>query len=156
MYKKIMSPVDGSEFAECSLEHVREIATGCHAQEVVLLTVIEPFPPTPGFSEDWRLKLEKEAQAEAEDYLAKLTDRLNLRSEGITVQTVVVHGRPAGNILKYASENKVDLIIMSTHGESGVLHWVFGSVIERVLHNSLVPVLVVSPPARRIGQLQGQ
>ncbi len=152
MYKKILSPVDGSELAECSLEHVREIATGCHVPEVVLLMVIEPFPPTPGFSEEWRLKLEKDAEAEAEGYLTKLADRLNLGSEDITVQTVVVHGRPAGNILKYASGSKVDLIIMSTHGESGVLHWVFGSVAEKVLSHSPVPVLIVSPPARTTGQ----
>lgn len=149
MYKKILSPVDGSELAECSLEHVREIATGCHVPEVVLLMVIEPFPPTPGISKDWRLKLEKEAQAEAEDYLTKLADRLNLGSEDIAVQTTVVHGKPAGNILKYASGNNVDLIIMSTHGESGVLHWVFGSVAEKVLRHSPVPVLIVSPLASR-------
>lgn len=149
MYKKILSPVDGSEVAECSLEHLKEIAAGCHADEVVLLTAIEPLPPATGINESWHLKIKKEAEAEARDYLNKLVDRLNLKSSGITVQTVVVHGRPAGNILKYASQNKVDLIIMSTHGRSGIFQWVFGSVAEKVLRHSPVPVLIVSASASR-------
>ena len=77
--------MDGSEFAECSLEHLKSVATGCNVPEVVLLTVVEPFPPTTGISEDWRRKLEKEAEAEAEDYLTKLAERLDLKKEGITV-----------------------------------------------------------------------
>lgn len=149
MYKKILSPVDGSEVAECSLDHLKEIAAGCHAEEVVLLTAIEPLPPAAGINESWRLKLEEESEAEAKDYLNKLVDRLNLKSAGINVQTVVVHGRPAGNILKYASQNKVDLIIMSTHGRSGIFQWVFGSVAEKVLRHSPVPVLIVSASASR-------
>jgi nucleotide-binding universal stress UspA family protein len=152
MYKKILSPMDGSEFAECSLEHLKSIATGCNVPEVVLLTVIEPFPPTTGISEDWRNKLEKEARAEAEDYLTNLAERLNLKKENVTIKTAIAHGRPAGNILKYASENKVDLIIMSTHGRSEVSRWFFGSVAEKVLRHSPVPVLIASPIVCRANQ----
>jgi nucleotide-binding universal stress UspA family protein len=152
MYKKILSPMDGLEFAECSLEHLRSIATGCNVPEIVLLTVIEPFPPTTGISDDWRNKLEKEAQAEAEDYLTKLVERLNLNKENVTIKTAIARGRPAGNILKYASEHNVDLIIMSTHGRSGVLRWVFGSVANKVLRHSPVPVLIASPIACRANQ----
>ncbi|UCD83589.1 MAG: universal stress protein [Deltaproteobacteria bacterium] len=150
MYKKILVPVDGSEFSECSLDHVKNIAIGCKVPEIVLLMVIEPFHPTAGISEDWRKKLEQDAQTEAEDYLAKLSDRLELKNEGIKIKTEIVHGRPAGNILKYASENNIDLIIMSTHGMSGVSHWIFGSVTERVLHHSPVPVLIASPASCRV------
>ncbi|UCD85735.1 MAG: universal stress protein [Deltaproteobacteria bacterium] len=149
MYKKILAPVDGSEFAECSLDHVREVAAGCGAKEVIFILVIEPFPPSAGLAEDWRLKLEKDAQADAEAYLAKLVDHLNLKSKKIEVKTIIVHGKPARNILKYASENEVDLIIMATHGRSGLSHWVFGSVAERILRHSHVPVLIVTPPEFR-------
>ncbi len=152
MYKKILSPMDGSEFAECSLEHLRSIATGCNVSEIVLFTVIEPFPPTTGISEDWRNKLERESRAEAEDYLTKLAQRLDLKENNVTIRTAVAHGRPAGNILKYASENNVDLIIMSTHGRSGVSRWVFGSVANKVLRHSPVPVLIASPIACRANQ----
>ena len=75
-----------------------------------------------------------------------------LKSQGLTARTAVVSGNPSEEILDFAGKNQVDLIIMSTHGRSGVSRWVMGSVTDRVLRHSMVPVLAVSPPGCRGGQ----
>ncbi len=151
MYKKILAPLDGSEFSECSLEHVRAVATGCQVPEVILLSVVEPVAPHAyaEASAEWMANAEKTAQEEIKDYLSQLADKLN--KEGVAAQTAVILGRPADKILDYANKNQVELIIMSTYGRSGVSRWVFGSVADRVLRHSAVPVLIVSPPGCRVG-----
>ncbi len=148
MYKKILAPLDGSELSECSLEHIRSVATGCHVPEVLLLWVVEPLRQVVELGEDWRRKAETRIQSEAENYLSKLAD--DLKKEGVAAEAVVVSGRPADMILDYANQNQVDLIIMSTHGRSGVSRWFLGSVAEKILRHSLIPVLTVSPPGCRI------
>mgnify|MGYP001044478402 CR=1 FL=1 len=142
MYKKILAPLDGSELAERALEHVRTVTKGRRAPKVILLQVI-PFPAHPAHTlSDELIRSESEkAEANARDYLAKVAD--SLRADGIAVETAIVRGGPAEEILDYAKENKVDLIVMSTHGRSGVSRWVFGSVAERVLRHSATPVLIV-------------
>ena len=152
MYKKILAPLDGSGFSECSLEHVKAVATGCQVPEVVLLMVVEPIK-TIAYAEtsgDWVAEKEKQNQTEAENYLSKLVE--NLRGEGVAVQTAVVHGNPAEEILDYAKNNQVGLIVMSTHGRSGISRWAFGSVTDRVLRHSAVPVLITQPPGRIRGE----
>jgi len=151
VYKKILAPLDGSEFSECSLAHIRAIATGCHVPEVVLLMVVEPIK-TIAYAEtsgDWVAEKEKQNQAYAEDYLSQMADKL--KKEGIAVQTVVAHGVPADEILNYAQNNQADLIIMSTHGRSGISRWAFGSVTDKVLRHSTAAVLTTSPAGCRIG-----
>lgn len=149
MYKRILAPLDGSEFSECSLEHVRAIATGCHVQEVILLRVIEPAQQVYGIDEDFLRKATQTAVASAKDYLAKLAD--SLKKEGIATQTVVIQGKAADEILDFANKNQVDLIVMSTHGRSGVSRWVLGSVADRIIRHSTAAVLIASPPGCRIG-----
>lgn len=149
MYKKILVPLDGSEFSESILEHVTAIATGCSVPEVILLTAIEPFPPQ--YFQDypvddkWLQKVEKEALTAATSYLASVAQKL--KTEGVNTQSVIVEDRPAEAIMDYAAKNNVDLIIMSTHGRSGVSRWVFGSVADKVIRNSTVPVLAAPPTA---------
>ena len=147
MYKKILAPLDGSQFSECSLEHVKAIATGCHVPEVVLLRVVELPQQLYEVYPDWLRDTHQKAHAGAKDYLATVAD--NLKKEGIAVQTAVSQGRPEDEILDYAKKNQIDLIIMSTHGKSGVSRWVMGSIADRVVHHSTVPVLIVSPPGCR-------
>ena len=152
MYKKMLAPLDGSGFSECSLEHVRTVAIGCQVPEVVLLMVVEPIK-TIAYAEtsgDWVAEKEKHNQAEAEKYLSELAE--NLEGEGVVVQAAVVHGNPAEEILDYAKNNQVGLIVMSTHGRSGISRWAFGSVTDRVLRHSAVPVLITPPPGRISGE----
>ena len=156
MYKKILVPLDGSEFSECSLEHVKAIATGCQVPEVVLLRVVEPVIPyveagSQQMAEQIAKELataEKRAREEAENYLAKAVAKL--KKEGIAARPTVVRGKPAEKILDYTNKNQVDLIIMSTHGRAGISRWAMGSVTDRVLRHSTIPVLIASPPGCRL------
>jgi len=146
VYNKVLVPLDGSDFSECSLEHVKAIVTGCKVADVVLLWAIEPVPP---IGEGWPMvDFEKAVQDQAKDYLARMSDKL--KKEGLAVQTAIVKGRAADAILDYARKNNVDLIIMSTHGRSGVSRWVMGSVTDKVVRHATIPVLTVSPPGCRI------
>jgi len=151
MYKKILAPLDGSKLSECSLDHVTAIAKGCAVPSVVLLHVVEP--PEGYAAEYTRIsaeaidKVKKEFQAKTENRLAKVADKL--KKNGVNVSTVTVEGKPSDEILNYADKNQVDLIIMSTHGSSGLTRWAFGSVSDKVIRHSPVPVLVVAPPGCR-------
>ncbi len=150
MYQKILVPLDGSEFSECVLNHVRAIATECHVPQVVLLGVAEPISYQVYYMvgiEDRVRDMQKETEKYVESYLSKAAD--SLKEDGLAVQTVVVSGRPAEEILDYANKNQVDLIIMSTHGRSGVSRWVVGSVTDKVVRHSVAPVLTISPPGCR-------
>lgn len=152
MYQKILTPLDGSEFSECSLAHLKAIATGCHVPEVVLLAVVEPVPHEGAIAaqlgDDWYKNAEKGAREHLEKYLARVAD--SLKKEGIPVSTIVAQGVPAEEILEYADKNHVDLIIISTHGRSGIVRWAMGGVADRVVRHSKVPVLVAAPRACRI------
>jgi len=146
MYKKMLVPLDGSEFSECVLDHVRAIAIGCQVPEVVLLGVAEPITHQVYYMvgiEDRVGDMQKETEKYVASYLSKAAD--SLKKDDIAVQTAVVSGRPAEEILDYANKNQVDLIIMSTHGRSGVSRWVLGSVTDRVVRHSIAPVLTIAP-----------
>ena len=74
----------------------------------------------------------------------------DLNKDGVAAETAVVSGKPAEAILDYAKQNQVELIIMSTHGRSGVGRWAFGSVADRILRYSVAPVLLIPPAGCRI------
>ncbi|HET6453423.1 MAG TPA: universal stress protein [Armatimonadota bacterium] len=144
MYKQILIPLDGSELAEGAISHAMEIAKAFKAK-VTLLSVVEPVAvyPQPGavgpvvsVSMDVQDEVGKVAE-----YLDGVADKL--RQEGIDVLRVVREGDPAGQIVDYAHLNQVDLIVMSTHGRSGIQRLVYGSVAEHVLHHATVPILLV-------------
>ena len=153
MYKKILAPLDGSEFAECILEHVRAIGAGCKVPEIVLLRVVEPLSAetvaalaTAG--NDYLREALLDSQKEARAYLENKKEEL--AKDGLSVQTVTVDGDPATEILDYAGKNGVDLILISTHGKSGIARWFFGSVAQKVLSHAMAPVLMTSPPGCRV------
>ena len=146
MYKKILAPMDGSEFSECVLAHIQAIAVGCKVPEVVLFRAIEPVQ-TPYISNDIFEEAEERAIAEIKDSFNRITEKLE--AEGISASQVIVKGYAANEILEYAEKNNVDLIIMSSHGSSGFIRWTLGSVTEKVTRHSSAPVLVVAPKACR-------
>ena len=142
MYKKILVPLDGSDLAECVLPHVESIAKGCGVQEVMFLRVVEPLSRTVGpyITEEDVQSMNSQNRAAAENYLRQLVKRT--KYSGVTIRSEVV----AGSIADYANKNGVDLIIIATHGRSGVSRWVWGSVADRVLRSASVPVLMVRAP----------
>ena len=142
MYQKILVPLDGSAVAECALIHARTVAIGLQVPEVVLMGSVEPLHR---LREVLQPKALAKTEVEADLYLKKVAE--DMKKEGITATTVLkISDDPATEILNYVQNNDVGLIIMSTHGRSGVTRWVLGSVADRVIRRSAVPVLAVSPP----------
>jgi nucleotide-binding universal stress UspA family protein len=152
VYQKILAPLDGSELAECTLEHLRTLVLGCGIPEVVLLRVIEPLPPrmlgsVAHVTSDILIDMENEGEKEAQRYIRNIAKIL--KKEGINATPVLLTGHPAEEILNYANTNDVDLIIMSTHGRSGIKRLLMGSVTNKILSNSLVPILTIIPKGYR-------
>lgn len=151
MYNKILVPLDGSENAECILEHVKAVATGCHVPDVVLLRVIESFPAyymDYRISEEFIRQSQDAAKADAREYLTKTADKMT--KQGMSVSTQVIEGKAADSILDYSIKNSVDLIIMATHGRTGISRWALGSVADKVVRTSNAPVMVVAPASCRV------
>ena len=148
MYEKIVVPLDSSKLAECVLPHVEALARGCQVKEVVFVSVVEPLAPVAG--EGYVLDaqdvdaIEVEMKASAEDYLSKLVART--RYNGVRIDWKVLSGKVAETVSGFASSNGADLIVIATHGRSGVSRWVWGSVADRILRSSCVPVLMVRAP----------
>jgi nucleotide-binding universal stress UspA family protein len=161
MFQKILVPLDGSKLAECALPYAEEIARGCKANCLVLVSVTERLSgrtSAPEIRAAYRAtdrtdlsgagpevkvtfgKLEKQAQR----YLDRWVKSLGAR--GISAQAEVLMGNPAQEIAAFAEENSVDLIVMSSHGRSGPSRWTHGSVAEKVFRASCVPILMVRAP----------
>ncbi len=156
MYKKILVPLDGSELAECVLPHVESVAREGGVQKVVFLRVVEPAHLPVGVLSDGggtfteqdaervRDQADKVNKKDAENYLDQVVSRI--KHDGVSIQSEVIIGRDAESIADYATQNEVDLIIIATHGRSGVSRWVWGSVADRVLRSACVPVLMIRAP----------
>lgn len=150
MYRNILVPLDGSELAERSLKHALEIASAGKGR-LILLTVVEPVNPglifsTGGFgkgAEDLLDGLIEQKETEAKEYIVGLVARF--KNIEVELQTVLKTGKAAEEIIKFADSNNVDLIIMSTHGPSGINRLVMGSVTDEVIRSSRVPILVIPP-----------
>lgn len=149
MYQKVLVPLDGSELAECVLPHLGIIAGGCGLQDIVLLRVVRPFTPVASYLGDSVSTVDitginEDAMKTAKNYLKQLAEKLIY--PGVTVRWEVVTGNEADSIAEYATNNEVDLILIATHGRSGVSRWVMGSVADRVIRSACVPVLMVRAP----------
>ena len=141
MYKKILVPLDGSELAENAIKHVEIFIGTKKIQEVVLLQVIERSAGTLyNLETDIKERIEKGIK----DYLGGIADAF--REHGINVKSIVKYGDAAETILNYVDENNIGIIIMSTHGRSGISRFLAGSVAERVMRHSTVPILIIPPP----------
>jgi nucleotide-binding universal stress UspA family protein len=163
MYNRILAPLDGSKTAENSLQHLEELISGCRVSEIVLLTVFEKTsPPVLEFGNQRQVneifhnwdEAQQQARQMAEKYLETVS--ASLTNKGVSVQKVLIQAElnqsVAEIILKYAEENDIDLIVMSTHGRSGITRWAFGSVADRVVRHSKIPVLTIAPVGARTGQ----
>ena len=153
MYKKIMVPLDGSELAECVLPHVESFIEGCKVKQFVFVRVVEPATVFYGgdytISSDILREKEIVVQENARDYLAQVLDRLDYKSADL--QAEVLTGHIADSLVDYAENNEFDLILIATHGRSGVRRWVRGSIADKVLRSSNIPVLMVRAPGSEGG-----
>jgi len=133
-------PLDGSELSEAVLPYVKTLAKqqGAESMNVVLFGVSEPLVESGYYIPDVPMKMD-----DLKKYLAK--EERQLKDAGLSVRSEVRKGRPAEQIIKYAREKPFNLIVMSTHGRSGLGRWVFGSVADKVLHTASSPILLVKP-----------
>ncbi len=162
MYNKILVPLDGSKLSECAIDHIDSIAN-VKSSELVLLNILEltqPFSSMVEFQgsreaavrmeQEWQ-KVENQNYQKAQDYLNKEAEALKFK--GIQAKIVVVKPEPgkgtAETILDYSQNNNIDLVVMSTHGRSGISRFTMGSVADRVVRHSKVPVLIVAPAGCR-------
>lgn len=139
MFKRILIPLDSSKLAESVLPHLVAVARTCKP-EVHLLRVLEPFGVTARMRlidpVDWQIR-----KAEAESYLTEIAEKL--QDSGLRVSTELFEGRPAEKIIECAHSWDADLILMSSHGQSGLSPWNVSSVVQQVIlraHRSLMIV----------------
>ncbi len=150
MYRKVLVPLDGSELAECALSEVRTLAKDRCLGEVILLNAVGVDIPWDEMDKgiDFHAMRQKVLQA-SERYLVEVQSRL--LSEGLQARVESLEiNRPDQAIIDYVKKNGVDLIVMATHGYTGMKKMLLGSVALRVLHESPVPVLLVRPESCRV------
>lgn len=150
--KRLLLPLDGSPFAETPIPFIEELTKGTKT-EIVLTTVCEP-PLVPSYGDrpinpTWkkhRDKLWAETQKQAAEYLNKVKSKLEKRGMQIKAQVIPGDlGRVAESIMQTAQKEKINMITMTTHGRSGVSRWVYGGVANRIVEQSVQPVLLIRP-----------
>ena len=138
MYERILVPTDGSSGVERAVEHAVDLAR-TYGAELHVLNVVNIASLSAGVN--------SEAVVEnLEDQGEELTYRVAEQATDAGVEDVtceVTHGIPHQAILDYAEEEDVDLVVMGTHGRTGLEHYLLGSVTEKVVRTSDVPVLTV-------------
>ena len=136
LFDRILVPLDGSALAESVLTQVRRLLA--HRDAELLLLQVVTMPPSTEADAGEPLDL---LWGRATEYLSKVAARLS--EEGFRVRPKIVEGFPANRILDVARRERATLIAMSTHGRTGISRWVFGSVTEKVLRASPIPVLAI-------------
>ena len=154
MYKEILAPLDGSDESASSLPTVRQLATALSAR-VHLLQVssqVENFAAMRGvelgaMGDENAKQLMDEIIAAQHGRLQRYLDQVgdDLASAGLDVVKAIEDGPVADKIVAYAEAAGIDLIVMSTHGRGGVRRFLVGSVTDKVIRSTNLPVLVVHP-----------
>jgi len=158
MFERVLVPLDGSKVGEAALPVIERLVEKCGPGvkvEITLVGVItllrhwvvvgEASAPV-SYSEE-ELKLIKQRVM---NYLTRTGD--SLKKQGVVIKTMVPTGNAAEEILKACTEVNADLIAMSTHGRSGLRRLAFGSITDKVLHGTSVPVLMVRAPEGTVNE----
>ena len=147
-----MVPLDGSELAECVLPHVQAIASGCKIATVVFVRVVDPAKLSAilpaqgelGYQEKNRRQEEELRKKMAEEYLKKVLKKNAIKNAVLSYE--VLEGKVAETLADWAKKHEMDLIVIASHGRSGISRWVMGSVADRILRSVCVPVLMIRAP----------
>lgn len=145
--KKILVPIDFSDYSRSALKYAVNFCKNCNA-EMILIYVVEPviYPPDfsmgqiaiPSVNSEWDERARQELEKLAKEEIPST----------VKVRTVIKTGKPFVEIVETASELDVDLIIIATHGRSGVEHILFGSTAEKVVRKAPCPVLTLREPIK--------
>ncbi len=142
--QRILVPLDGSELAELALIPAQDLAR-FHRASLVLVQVVEPvevYAEGYVYGEAYApLPATEELEKLAREYLDQVAQQL--RSQGFETEQVVLRARAPEGIVQASRDHGVDMVVMTTHGRSGLSRWVFGSVAEKVVRLSPCPLLLV-------------
>lgn len=144
-YKKILVPLDGSGFAQRAVSHAIDIARATDG-EIILVNVFTP--PAYQYSDQLALagqETQLEAAREAmKQYLIGV--RSQLRDQNIKARTHLIEGQAVAHLIAdYVRAEAIDLVVMCSHGHTGIVKFLFGSVAREVMERVQVPVLLVQP-----------
>jgi nucleotide-binding universal stress UspA family protein len=146
---RMLIPLDGSTLAEAAIDAALDISGGA-SSALILLRAAEAHTLPGADPTDEQVAVVREA----ETYLAAVSDRLAKRGVG-NVETGVWYGPAAAAIIEAAKLKKADLIVMSTHGRSGLGRLIVGSVAESVLRGTTTPLCIVRAPGAPIEAPKG-
>ncbi len=139
-YRSIVIATDGSENSERAISYGIEIAkmsgATVHAIYVVDTSSFSSIPMDAGWEAMYEI-LKKEGEKAVSDV------KENGEAAGVEVKEILGEGHPSNEIIDFAENNNADLIVMGTHGKSGIDRFLLGSVAEKVVRNSKIPVMVV-------------
>jgi len=135
MLEKILVPLDGSKLAELSLIYLEELANTFNS-DIFIIHVCEK--PDSKFCHTAQVYLEKVA--------SDLQIQLTKAGSSATVQSATLEGKPAAEIIQYAQQKQINLIIITSHGRTGIKAWVMGSIANKVVHLSHLPTLLIRNP----------
>ena len=144
LYKKILIATDGSEYIKKVVTHAIELAklSGAGLYAVYVMDIIIDYGPKSYLSTDISTEgLENFLRNEGEEATKYIEEQAG--EEGLSVEKWILKGHPAEEILKFADEQSVDMIVMGTLGRSGIEKFVLGSVADKVIRNSRIPVVTV-------------
>lgn len=152
--KKVLVPIDFSDYSKSALKYAVNFVKTFNA-EIILVYVVEPviYPPDfsmgqiamPSINTEWDDRAKDELQKLAKSEIAEIA----------AVKTIIKTGKPFVEIIETAKEENVDLIIIATHGHSGVEHILFGSTAEKVVRKAPCPVLTLREPLKGFDYKEG-
>ncbi len=138
--RKILIPIDFSEHSLNALEYAKLFAGKFNA-ELILLNIVEPVVFTADLTMGQVIpSIESELYQKSEEKVKELVDSLRNK---FNVRGVVKIGRPHVEIIEFAKDEGVDLIIIGSHGHTGVEQLLFGSTAEKVIRKASCPVLII-------------
>ncbi len=149
-YHRILWPTDFSALAKAALPHAVGLASSAGA-ELVLLHVLPSLAAytVPDLSGALSVSLQRKTRAAAQRQLRRLEKQV--KGPNLRTHTVLTEGVPFLQIVRAAKRLRCDLIVLATHGRTGLIHAIMGSVAENVIRRAPCPVLTVRPPRLQRG-----
>lgn len=145
--KKILVPIDFSDYSKGALKYAVNFAKVFNA-EMYLIYVVEPviYPPDFSMGQIAIPSVSVELDVRAKEELTKLSEQ-EIPAD-LKKQIIIKTGKPFVEIIETAAQEDIDLIIIATHGHSGVEHILFGSTAEKVVRKAPCPVLTLREPVK--------
>lgn len=142
-YSTILVTTDLSPMGDAALPVALRLAKD-HAARLLVLSVVETPPaPSPLYAHYYPVPSRAEVERSREQVRARLLERLPKDLAGVSPELIVVDGDPVIEIARVAKERGAALLVIATHGRTGLKHFLLGSVAERVLRSTTCPVLLV-------------